>query len=127
MNYSRQREIILNILFESKAHPTAEDILAEVRKVVDKVARGTVYRNLSQLVECGDIIKITTPEGTCRYDYIHRTHCHAVCERCGRVFDFFPKSTGLFKEELECLGFSAGESSLTVTGVCKQCKICNNV
>ena len=32
MNYSRQREMILNILSSSKSHPTAEEVLEEVKK-----------------------------------------------------------------------------------------------
>lgn len=127
MNYSRQREIILDLLKESKAHPTAEDILNGVRQTDEKIARGTVYRNLSLLVESGDIIKITTPEGTCRYDYIHKSHCHAVCEKCGKVFDLYANLDTLLDKELSEIGFSKGESCVSVTGVCKACKKCNNV
>jgi Fe2+ or Zn2+ uptake regulation protein len=121
MNYSRQREMILNILSASCSHPTAEEILEAVRKEDEHVARGTVYRNLGLLVESGDIIKITTPEGVCRYDYIHSSHSHAVCERCGRVIDFCFKDSGMGKYLTDEFGFVCGNSALSVRGLCREC------
>ena len=121
MNYSRQREMILNILSLSKSHPTAEEVLEEVKKQDEHVARGTVYRNLNLLVESGDIIKIVTPEGIFRYDYIHSPHSHAVCDECGKVFDFTFKDIGLDEFLKEKLGFSAGNSAISVRGTCDLC------
>lgn len=115
--------MILDILSQSKCHPTAEEILTEVRKLDDKVARGTVYRNLAQLVEGGDVIKITTQEGVCRYDYIHKDHSHAVCSRCGGVTDFCVSELGAMAEMLkERYGFTAFSSGLAVCGLCRECK-----
>jgi len=121
MNYSRQREMILNILSSSKSHPTAEEVLEEVRKQDEHVARGTVYRNLNLLVESGDIIKIATPDGIFRYDYIHSPHSHAVCDGCGKVFDFTFKDIGLDEFLKEKLGFCAGNSAISVRGICDTC------
>jgi len=122
MNYSRQREIILNILFNSRSHPTADEVLAEVRKEDQKVARGTVYRNLNQLTECGDVIKFATPEGVYRYDYIHEPHSHAVCKQCGRVFDFTCNECASVTENLKNnIGFTASDVTVTVSGICDQC------
>ena len=121
MNYSRQREMILNILSASRSHPTAEEILESVRLQDDRVARGTVYRNLGLLVDSGEVIKITTPEGICRYDYIHTPHAHAVCEICGRVTDFAFKDSRFDKYLLGEIGFRAGCSALSVRGVCRDC------
>lgn len=122
MNYSRQREMILNILSESRSHPTAEEILERVRLHDSHVARGTVYRNLGLLVESGEIIKITTPEGTCRYDYIHNPHSHAVCEVCGKVIDFSFAQSGMDKYLEKEMGFKVGNSAVSVRGVCKSCR-----
>lgn len=122
MNYSRQREMILNILSESRSHPTAEEILCEVRRIDGRVARGTVYRNLGLLVEGGEIIKITTPEGVCRYDFIHAPHSHAVCEVCGRVIDFTFSAAGMDKYLESEMGFKVASSAVSVRGVCRSCR-----
>ena len=121
MNYSRQREMILNILSASRSHPTAEEILESVRALDDRVARGTVYRNLSLLVESGEVIKITTPEGICRYDYIHFPHAHAVCEACGGVTDFTFSESGMDKYLKKEFGFMVGNSAVSVRGICRNC------
>ena len=122
MNYSRQRELILNILSASRKHPTAEEILTEVRREDQKVARGTVYRNLGLLVENGDIIKIATSDGVCRYDYIHKPHSHAVCSKCGRVIDFVcHKNAQIADQLLSELGFKADGCEFFAFGVCSDC------
>ena len=121
MNYSRQREMILNMLSVSRNHPTAEEILDAVRLEDAHVAKGTIYRNLALLVESGEVIKITTPEGTCRYDYIHSPHSHAVCEGCGRVIDFCFKDSGMDVYLSQEFGFRAGNSAVSVRGLCREC------
>ena len=55
----------------SKKHPTAEEIFEEVKKKDSNISRGTVYRNLKELVNEDFIIKISMNDGPDRYDYIH--------------------------------------------------------
>lgn len=122
MNYSRQRELIINFLKSSKEHPTAETILEKVRENDPCVARGTVYRNLALLAFNGDIIKISTPEGGYRYDYIHKIHSHAICRICGKVTDFYLPVCAELSKKLEGEDFYSDESGITVTGICESCK-----
>ena len=56
--YSKQREEIINILKESYAHPTAEEVYLLAKEKNPSISRGTVYRNLNFLVEKGEIIKM---------------------------------------------------------------------
>ncbi|MCI5838550.1 MAG: transcriptional repressor [Christensenellaceae bacterium] len=123
MNYSRQRELILDFLKSSKEHPTAERILEKVREADPLVARGTVYRNLTLLAETGEIIKISTCAGGDRFDYIHEKHSHAICKRCGKVFDFsLPVCGELVLKLEETMEFISSECGVTVTGICEDCK-----
>ena len=55
-NYSKQREAILQVLKNSKAHPTANQVYEEVRKIIPNISLGTVYRNLSELGGSGEIL-----------------------------------------------------------------------
>ena len=87
-NYSKQREIILNVIKKMYNHPTAEEIYTEVHKVNSRISKSTVYRNINILVDNNDIRKISMPFGSDRYDYFHKVHNHIVCEKCGKVFDF---------------------------------------
>lgn len=49
MKYSRQRELILNNVIESKGHPTADEVYDNLKKANPSLSLGTVYRNLTQL------------------------------------------------------------------------------
>ena len=87
-NYSKQRQIILDTLKNTKIHPTAEQIYEMVLKVDPKISRSTVYRNINILCENNQILKISMLVGPDRYDYIWKKHYHAICEMCGNVWDF---------------------------------------
>ena len=87
-NYSKQREDLLNILKNSSSHPTAEELYEKAKEKIPSVSRGTVYRNLKDLVDEGYIIKISMASGADRYDYIHKKHNHIICKYCGMVKDF---------------------------------------
>ena len=49
MNYSRQRELILKTVKESKSHPTAQEIYEFVKGKSPNISLGTVYRDLNFL------------------------------------------------------------------------------
>ena len=87
-NYSRQREEIIKVVQESHDHKTAEEIYMIVKAKDPAVSRSTVYRNLGLLVENHIIDKISMLVGPDRYDYITKPHNHAICTKCGKVFDF---------------------------------------
>ena len=57
MNYSKQRELILNTLKENVVHPTAEYLYEILKENNPNLSLGTVYRNLNQLAENGTIKK----------------------------------------------------------------------
>ena len=63
MNYSKQREIILNTLKENVVHPTAEYLWEKVKEKDPKISLATLYRNLNQLSENGIIKKTQSSTG----------------------------------------------------------------
>lgn len=87
LKYSRQRESIIECLKSRCDHPTADMIYMAVRETYPKISLGTVYRNLSLLVEQGEIIRISCGEGWDRYDARTSPHYHFQCRKCGKVSD----------------------------------------
>ena len=123
-NYSKQRDDLLSILKNSKTHPTAEELYETIKEKIPNVSRGTVYRNLKDLVDENYIIKISMPDGADRYDYIHNKHNHVICKYCGKVKDF-EYNFDSKKAKLSVLGQTGMESLLDgiiVYGVCEKCK-----
>ena len=76
MKYSRQREAIRNFLCSRKDHPTAEVVYENLRKEYPKISLGTVYRNLSLLVELGEAIKFPGLDGQDHFDGNAMPHYH---------------------------------------------------
>ena len=59
LKYSRQRECIREFVLNCQEHPTADTVYAEIKKEFPNISLGTVYRNLSLLVELGEIAKLS--------------------------------------------------------------------
>ena len=91
MKYSRQREAIRQFLYSRKDHPTAEVVYESLRHDFPKISLGTVYRNLSLLVELGEAIKFPGLDGFDHFDGNPQPHYHFICNECHSVIDLqFP-------------------------------------
>lgn len=87
MNYSRQREQVLEYVKSVKTHPTAETVYNKVREKNSNISLGTVYRNLDKLTKEGKLLRIKMANGKDRFDGYTSKHYHAICTKCDRVFD----------------------------------------
>jgi len=123
-NYSKQREEILNFIKESHTHLTAEEIYLALKAMKSTASKGTVYRNLSMFVEEGVLIRIPVENGPDKYDYIHHLHHHAVCKKCGKVYDFKYEINmkELEKNILSQTDIEDVSEYIIVQGICKDCK-----
>ena len=122
MNYSRQRESIKEYLMSTKEHPTAEVIYQHVREDYPKISLGTVYRNLTLLVELGEVKMISTGDGTDHFDADTSAHSHYYCRCCHKVMDLevTPSVEQILSASSAGLG-TVETASLLFTGVCKDC------
>lgn len=122
LKYSRQRESIKNYLHGREDHPTADMIYTGIRREFPNISLGTVYRNLSLLVELGEIQKITT-DGADRFDAKTARHHHFICNCCGSVLDVMVPVEDLvprIDELWEC--GHVQECRLEFRGICKKCE-----
>ena len=85
---SKQRDLILKIIHESKLHLSAEDILKEASKEMPNISLGTVYRNLNYLVSKGLITRFHTGLGKDYYDCNTTPHGHLICKVCDSIKDY---------------------------------------
>ncbi len=123
-NYSKQREVILEVIKTNLIHPTAEQIYDLVNKVDSKISKSTVYRNINSLVESGVIEKINTSTGADKYDYIHEPHYHFVCSKCNSIYDV----KGIF--DINVISNSIKNQindniyikDICINGICENCK-----
>ena len=121
--YSKQKEEIFNFIKAAKNHPTAEEIYLKLNETNSNVSRGTVYRNLNNLVDKSIVKRISIPNQPDRFDFIREPHNYAICKECGRVFDFhYSLDDEKFREsvskETELQVFS---NEFTIYGICSSC------
>lgn len=117
-----QRSLTLEAVRTLKCHASADEIFAAVVTRHPTISRATVYRNLRQLVESGEIRKLEVPDGADRFDHECHLHYHARCLKCGRVFDvemaYIPD---LEKGIQDSHGFQFSGHDLMFKGICTQC------
>jgi Fur family ferric uptake transcriptional regulator len=82
-----QRKTILNILRQTKSHPSADEIYELVRKQLPRISLGTVYRTLELLAKMGLIQKLELGGTIKRFDWNPNKHYHIRCLICGQVDD----------------------------------------
>ena len=123
MNYSKQRELILNTLKENVVHPTAEYLYEILKENNPNLSLGTVYRNLNQLAENGTIKKIEGLENSSHFDHNTHEHFHFICDKCKRVFDISVNIAPdiALKTEKET-GFTVKGYDIAIHGICNECK-----
>ena len=119
-NYSRQREAILNVLRETKTHPTAGWIYNKVREEIPNISLGTVYRNLKELSRTGEILSISVGDGFEHFDGDYSPHLHLQCKHCKSLVDA-PFSADI-KSAVESEGFTPENTVFVIHGTCKSCK-----
>ena len=83
-----QRVSILEAIFSLNNHPTADNIIAFIRKTHPNIATGTVYKVLDVLVEHRLIKKVTTDKDLMRYDGVMEKHHHIYCSNCDLIEDY---------------------------------------
>ena len=122
MNYSRQREEIVQFLRTRKDHPTAEVVYENVRMVYPKISLGTVYRNLTLLSETGEILRLRLGDGVDHFDADTSEHYHVLCNGCGIVEDLDMKGKKLSIDTsiLPYDGTITGHI-IYFKGICKNC------
>ena len=122
MNYSRQREIILDTLKENVVHPTAEYLYSILKIKEPNISLATLYRNLNQLADKGVIKKIDGLEAPSHFDHNTHEHYHFICDECKRVFDVSSDVAPNIVQKTEAeTEFIVKKHDIIFNGICKNC------
>ena len=119
---SKQRERILELLRSTDSHPTADWLYERLKSEFPRLSLGTVYRNLSVLIDQGFVKKIDFGSTFDRFEAKVAPHYHLVCERCGRVKDFEMSVYGDLNEQANALTeFNIKHHRIEFFGICSEC------
>ncbi len=119
---TRQKQLVLETVRGHKDHPTADQIYLEVREIDEKISRGTVYRNLNQLSESGELTHVRVPSAD-RFDRRLDLHYHLFCINCGAVYDA-PLTYHMETDShvSEVTGFDIKRHRMVFEGICQKCQ-----
>ena len=122
MRNTKQRSLVLEVVNRSDCHPTALEVYQECQKIIPNISLGTVYRNLSFLVENGQILKISTGKGPDHYDGFTDAHNHFVCKCCGKVLDLdYTTDEKIIEKASENFNGEIKGYELQFYGICEEC------
>src|SRR5437667_4788270 len=126
LRLTSQRQAIIDSVFSTEEHFTAEQLLEWSRRRDRSVSRATVYRTLPLLTQSGLVREMDFGKDYKFYDpnYAdHPHHSHIICGDCEKIVEFESEKI----ERLECeisqkLGFSVKTQRLQITGACQTMK-----
>jgi Fur family transcriptional regulator, ferric uptake regulator len=118
------RRAIMDTVFSTQQHFTADQLLRWSRRRDKSVSRATVYRTLPLLTESGLVREMDFGKAFKFYDpnYAeHPHHNHIICEDCEKILEFeSDKIQQLEKEISRRLGFSVQSHRLQITAACEE-------
>jgi len=120
------RRAIIETVFSTRQHFTAEQLLDWSRRRDRSVSKATVYRTLPLLTESGLVHEMDFGKDCKYYDpnYAeHPQHNHIICQDCQKIVEFnSDKLEELENEISRRLGFSIQEQRLQITASCEEFK-----
>ncbi len=118
-----QRRLILDIVHESGAHLTGEDIIAAVEARMPGVNKSTIYRTLELLETLGCVCKSESGDRAIFHHSEKGHHHHMECRTCGKSVDcdediFLPVEEALDRE----YGYQVSFKHSVIKGLCPDCR-----
>ena len=126
LRITTQRQVIIDTVFSTEEHFTAEQLLEWSRAKDSSISRATVYRTLPLLTESGLVREMDFGKDYKFYDpnYAeHPDHNHIICNDCNRIVEFESEKLAKLENEItQKLGFAIKAQRLQITGTCEELK-----
>lgn len=84
-----QRMAVLEVLYSSHNHPTAEAIYRKVLGSMPGISATTIYNTLDTFVEKGLVKRVKTEADIMRYEPVTEHHHHLYSSASDRMEDYF--------------------------------------
>ena len=116
------RRILLEVLFETDLHLTADELATAVQSRSPDVHLSTIYRNLEELEQIGVISHSHLGHGPSSYLLASHAHAHFICADCGTMIEA-PDAMfrGLARSARNQLGFTIDPKHFAILGRCSDC------
>ena len=126
LRITSQRRAIVDTVFGTDLHFTAEQLLEWAREKDSSVSRATVYRTLPLLTESGLVHEMDFGKDYKIYDpnYAdHPNHNHIICDDCDKIVEFESDRLEALETEISSkLGFEVNSQQLRINASCEEMK-----
>ncbi|MDQ0339791.1 Fur family peroxide stress response transcriptional regulator [Caldalkalibacillus uzonensis] len=116
-----QRVAIFEALKKMK-HPTAEQIMNQLRPDYPNMSMATVYNTLRYFKQTGLVRDIHCGEDCTRFEVSKESHNHLICETCGCIEDMDLDLFINFGAIAERFGFKLDAVNIELYGQCRSCR-----
>jgi Fur family peroxide stress response transcriptional regulator len=117
-----QRIAICRIALKSRAHPSAQQVHDEVKKIHPTVSLATVYKTLEVLRELDLVQEINFPKGQARFDSYMSPHINLVCLKCGSITDLDDNTLKEIAQKVTAsTKFKPVGQRMDAYGICQKC------
>ncbi|SFF01686.1 peroxide-responsive transcriptional repressor PerR [Alteribacillus iranensis] len=117
-----QRHAILEYLYNSMSHPTADEIYKALEGKFPNMSVATVYNNLRVFKDVGIVKELTYGDSSSRFDCVTTEHYHVICSDCGKIVDFhYPGLNEVETLAEHVTGFKVDNHRMEVYGTCPDC------
>ena len=103
-----------------KNHPAAEEVYSMTKPHIPRISMGTVYRNLTQLVDHGMILELNI-NGVSHYDGNINIHQHFLCNKCQTIFDCEIPVENMPDNVVRLENFDVQGCQIIFSGHCQEC------
>ncbi len=125
LKYTKQRESVIKMLYNSDHHFTPEELYLEIRDEQPELNIGiaTVYRTLNLLEDSGMVTSISFGTQGKKFELATKPHHdHLICKNCGKIVEFEDPSVEKKQEEIaKKNGFTLTGHLMQLYGTCKNC------
>ncbi|MDD2384085.1 MAG: Fur family transcriptional regulator [Sulfurospirillaceae bacterium] len=125
LKFTKQREVVLNTLYETNEHFTPEDLHLLLKKNYKELNIGiaTVYRTLNLLEESHMATSISFGVAGKKFELANKPHHdHMICKQCGHIIEFQnDKIEQLQLDIAQQHHFTITSHLMQLRGLCQNC------
>lgn len=117
------KERILNILYQSNIHLSANEIKQKFQKIYkENISLTSIYGFLNFLDEC-HLTNAYDKNGIKKFELnLSAHHDHLICEKCHKVISFRDEIIEIRQDEIcKSRNFECKSHSMIIYGICKNC------
>ncbi len=126
LKFTKQREIILQTLYNFPEHFSPEELHVLIKKNHPKINIGiaTIYRTLNLLENSTLVTSLSFGKAGKKYELANKPHHdHLICKNCGKIIEFEDRKIEKRQENIASQnGFKLTGHVMQLYGICTNCQ-----